>query len=163
MESSKFLKIVIVILLIINIATLGFIYLQRPPHGFPPPPIDAGQYIAHELNFTGEQEEQFNILREENKSVIEELRKASKDFHDHFFDLLKTHPSDSLLVLQMADSIVLNQKQIELATFSHFQKVRALCTPEQQKKFDEIIKDALRMMAPHGRRPGMPPGHTPGR
>ena len=48
---------------------------------------------------------------------------------------------------------VLNQ--FELATFYHFQKTRSICTPDQQKKIDEVIDDALRMMAP---KPPGPPG-----
>jgi hypothetical protein len=43
----------------------------------------------------------------------------------------------------------------ELGTFYHFQKVRAICDEKQKKKFDEIIKEAARMMAPRrdGQRP----------
>ncbi len=151
MESSKFLKIVIVILLLINISTLGFMFMQRPAHGMPPPPPDAGAFLSHELNFTEDQEKQLDLLRRENRSVIETFRENGKEFHDQFFDLLNSSPVDSGMVSSKADSICSNQKQIELATFYHFQKVRAICNPEQKKKFDEVIKEALRMMAP---RPG---------
>ena len=153
MESSKFLKIVIVILLLINISTLGFMFMQNSPHGMPPHRPDAGVFLSHELNFNSDQEKQLDQLRNENRSVIEALRENGKNVHDQFFDLLNTSPIDSALVSSKADSICSNQKQIELATFYHFQKVRAICTPEQKKEFDEIIKDALRMMAPR-RGPG---------
>jgi protein CpxP len=154
MESSKFLKVVIVILLLINIATLGFMFMQRPPHGGPPPPMDAGNYIAHKLNFTNDQQDKLEQLRDENRNIIENLRRHSKDLHDDYFDLLQNQLVDSNNVNVRADSILANQKQIELATFYHFQKIRAICTTDQQKKFDDIIKDALRMMAP---RPGPGP------
>ena len=150
MESAKFLKIVIIILLLINIATLGFMFMQRP-HGMPPPPMDAGDFISHELNFSPEQINQLNKLREASRMHIDELREKGKGFHDKYFDLLSSDEPGSVPVLQLADSIASNQKEIELITFSHFKDVRAICTPDQQKRFDSIINDALRMMAPKGR------------
>lgn len=41
-----------------------------------------------------------------------------------------------------------DQKQIELITFAHFQKVRELCNDDQKKKFDEVIQEALKSMGP---------------
>jgi hypothetical protein len=43
--------------------------------------------------------------------------------------------------------------------FRHFQEIRALCTSEQQQKFDRIIQDLLHQQ---GRR-GMPPPPPPRR
>ena len=39
-----------------------------------------------------------------------------------------------------------DQKEIELVTFRHFQKVRELCDENQKKKFDEVIKEVINMM-----------------
>jgi Spy/CpxP family protein refolding chaperone len=61
---------------------------------------------------------------------------------------LKTAVIDTVKVNELADSIVSIQKQIELVTFYHFQKVRAICTAEQQQKFDEVIDEAIRMLGP---------------
>ena len=58
-----------------------------------------------------------------------------------------------------ADAIMINQKAIEMATFYHFEEVRSICTPDQQKMFDEVIKEALRMMSPPP--PGPPHGGPP--
>ena len=38
--------------------------------------------------------------------------------------------------------------KIELTTFYDFKKIRSICNAEQQKKFDEIIGEAFRMMGP---------------
>ena len=151
---TKFLKIVIIILLLINICTLAFMWMQKPGHGMHlPPPQEIGHFLTHELNFSETQEKQFELLRDEHRHSVEKLRKKSRELHDAFFDLLGITPVDSIKIINMADSITAVQKQIELSTFYHFQKVRTICTPEQQQKFDDVIKDALRMMAPrpHGR------------
>ena len=153
MENSRFFKTVIIILLFINMSTLAFMWMNKPPHGMPPPRQEVGDFLMRELNFTDAQRNQFEKLRDEHRNSVRDLRDHSRDLHDSFFDLLSTGMSDSTKVVQYADSITSRQKQIELSTFYHFQKVRKICTPEQQKKFDKIIKDALRMMAP-------PPPHS---
>ena len=153
MDNSKFLKTVIIILLLINIGTLAFMWMQHQ-HGMPPPHQPAiGNYLMHELKFTEAQKNQFEQMRDEHRREIDGLRKKSRERHDSFFDLLGNSQADSNSVNQMADSITSLQKEIEISTFYHFQKVRTICTREQQEKFDEIIKEALRMMAPrkHGR------------
>ncbi len=148
MENSKFLKIVIIILLLINISTLAFMWMHKGPHGMPPPRQEIGDFLIRELNFTETQRKQFVKMRDEHRSSVRNLREQSRELHDDFFDLLASSSTDSIKVNQLADSITFNQKQIELSTFYHFQKVRGICTTEQQKKFDEVINDALRMMAP---------------
>jgi Spy/CpxP family protein refolding chaperone len=154
MDSNRFLKIVIVVLLIINIGTLGFMWVQHGHIG-PPPPRggeDVALFLTHELMFSKDQEKQFELLRTAHHEGVEQIQHGGRSLHDRFFDLIQQPTPDTLLVQQMADSIAAIQKEIELLTFHHFQKVRAICTPEQQKKFDEIIDEALRMMAPR------PPG-----
>jgi Spy/CpxP family protein refolding chaperone len=148
MDNSRFLKIVIIVLLIINIATLAFMWMQHAHHG-PDGPArhDVAGFLEHELKFTDEQRKQFDVLMEEHHEQIENIQHNGRELHNHFFDLL--NKQDSSAVKQLADSLAKNQEQIELITFDHFKKVRAICTPEQQKKFDEIIDEALRMMAQH--------------
>jgi len=149
MDNSKFLKIVIIILLIINICTLGFIWTHH--HMGPPPPHDhggnAGDFLQHELKLNDQQQKQFDQLRDEHHEEAEQLQKEGRELHRKFFDLLHS-TADSATVLQLAASIADNQKQMEMMTFNHFKKVRALCTPDQQKRFDEVIDEAMRMMAP---------------
>ena len=51
------------------------------------------------------------------------------------------------------------QKESDRITFVHFQKVRALCRPDQQTKFDEVIGEVLKMMANNNK---MPPKQAEG-
>jgi len=150
MDNSKFLKIVIVVLLIINIGTLAFMWTNKPSK-MPLPPHerqDVFEFLTHELKFNDEQRNQYDQLRKEHHSEVEAIQKRGRSNHDHFFALLQNKSADSTLVSQLADSISINQKQIELVTFYHFQKVRAICNSEQQKKFDEVIGEALHKMFP---------------
>jgi len=158
MNNSKFLKIVILLLLVINISTLTFMWLHKPPKN------DAvGDFFNKELQFTTQQKEQFELLKQQHRSQVEALRADNKEMHDAYFELLKNPKVDSATVKKAAAAILKIKEQEELALFYHFQKVRAICNTSQQQKFDEIINEAARMMAPRPReREGRPmPGDGP--
>lgn len=166
MESNRFLKITIVVLLLVNIATLTFMWTGRGHHEghMPPPPPHAPgppaafEFLTHELNLDEAQIKQFDALRKEHHECAELIQEKSHKMHHRFFDLLGNSAADSALSVQLADSMALFQKQMEMLTFNHFKKVRAICKPEQQKKFDEVINGALEMMAPKPPRgPNGPP------
>ena len=150
MASQRFLKILLVVLLILNITTLSYTWINESgmnEHGGPHRP-DVFSFLCKELQFTEQQQRQYEDLRNEHHQSIGRIQEQGTKFRERFFDLIHTSPTDSVLVKQLADSIASTQQKIELTTFYHFQKVRAICTPEQQKRFDEVIQDALRMMAP---------------
>ena len=148
MENNRFLKIVIMVLLVINIGTISFIWFQHSPLNHGPRPPQIGEYLAHELNFTDEQQKQFEDLRSQHRDKIDPIRNSSKALHDSLFALLKS-PQDSLKINETIEAIATTQIKIEQATFEHLIKIRNICTPEQQHKFDSVINDAMRMMAPH--------------
>ncbi len=160
MDNHKFFKIVILILLLINIATLAFIWTSsQRPQNFPPRPPDVGEFLTQKLQLTEKQQKQFETLKHAHHEKVEILREKSKNLHDDFFELLKQPEIDTTTINLAADAIINNQKALELVTFYHFKEVRAICSPTQQKKFDEVIREALRMMAP--RPPGRPNGGPP--
>jgi protein CpxP len=148
MEDNRFLKIVIIVLLLINSGTLAFMWTRKPPMPLHHPPGGAYEFLTHELNLDENQRKQYAALRDEHHEAVEKLMDSGRALHDKYFELLRNPSGDSLLVQQTAETIAANQKQIELLTFYHFQKVKTLCTPEQQKRFDEVISETLRMMAP---------------
>jgi len=154
MESARFLKITIVVLLLINISTLVFMWYskQNHPHHMPPPPNggpgNTSEFLIRELNLDENQQKQFFEMRDKHREAVHEIQEKSGPMHHRFFELLKKVPADSVAALQLADSMSMCQKQIELLTFNHFKKVREICNAQQQTKFDGVIQDALRMMAP---------------
>lgn len=156
MENTRFLKITIIVLLLVNIATLIFMLTGHKRHEghIPPPPhgrAGAFEFLTQELKLDEAQIKQFDEMRKQHHENVRNVQEKSRDLHHRFFDLLAT--SDSAGAVQLADSMAQIQKQIELLTFGHFKQVRDICKPDQQKKFDAVINEALRMMAPK------PPSH----
>jgi Spy/CpxP family protein refolding chaperone len=87
-------------------------------------------------------------MRNDHRDAVEKLRDQSQDLRNSFYDLLHEKMLDTTRLNTLSDSISNYQKQIELITFRHFSEVRSICSPEQQKQFDQIIDEALRMMHP---------------
>ncbi|MEI8279910.1 MAG: hypothetical protein WCG87_09115 [Bacteroidota bacterium] len=168
MDNSKFLKVVIICLLLVNIGTLSFMWTQR---GHMPPPQPAGggrgsveEFLTRELKLNEQQQQQYEVLRKEHHEGVVHYDELGKELKDRYFAMLHDSHTDSALVKQLADSIADTRKNIELITFYHFKKVRAICTTdEQKKKFDEVIGEALKSMD-HGPRkgPGGPQGPPDG-
>lgn len=169
-DSSKIWKWMVIILTILNIALIVSIWINKPHHGMGgPPPHHHGQgrpdghergpagMLIRELGFSPEQIKQFEALKEEHHSSVEKLMENGHGLRDGFFELLKNDSVNQTLVTEKAAAISENQKNIEMITFDHFKKVRAICNPEQKKRFDIIIEKVLRHMGPPRGGPGGPP------
>lgn len=156
MNSTKFLKIIIVFLLLINLSTILFMWLHRPHREG-----EVRGFFEKELQFSPQQVDSFDVLKEEHRNNMEQLKAKSKQLHDAYFDLLKNPSVDTATVSKAALQLAMLKEQEEKVTFYHFQKVRALCNEAQKIKFDKIIKEAARHMGP-SRGPREEDGPPPG-
>lgn len=163
MENTRFLKITIIVLLLVNIGTLVFMWANRQQQEQPPMPPRGGggpggafAYLTNELKLDDQQKEKLEVLRTSHRQEADRIDRISGPMHHRFFNMLGK--ADPAAVDKMADSLAWCQKQRELITYKHFADIRALCTPEQQKRFDVVVNDALRMMARQPKGPGRPGG-----
>lgn len=158
-NSRRWLAILVIILVALNIGTVTAFWLLRDKRGAPPP----GQgnptaFLVKELGLDSMQREKLEVLIAQHRSAVMQLRNENREAKDAFFARLgEASISDSALALAAREANLPDQ-QIEVATFRHFQQVRALCNSTQQKKFDEIIQEVLRMNAgARGPQGGPPP------
>ena len=157
---QKWLLILVAILLLTNIATLSIYWFNKPDHEGGPGRDGAnrekrmGQFMVDQLKFDSTQEAAYWKLRDSmmtiQKPVMDSIRNAKK----RFFDLLnQAETTDSTLITHSIEIADL-QKKLDLATFRHFQKVRAICRPDHLQKFDTVIKEIVNRMTPFRRRQG---------
>ena len=145
-NKTKFLYAVIIALVLMNIGTLAFVFLNKG--GKPNNPRQVSVWLTQQLQLNEQQQAQDETLQEEHRANMEAIHTQDRHLHDTYFKLLQGEATDSVTVKILADSIAANRLQTELTTFYDFKKIRAICNAEQQKKFDEIIGEALRMMGP---------------
>lgn len=156
MEQARFYRAVIIILLLINAGILAYLFLSRPsmtPHPPQGPPREA---LAEDLKFSAEQRAAFDKLKHAHHDSMIVLDRAGRDLHRRLFAGLSSGASPDSL----ANAIARNHREKEMLTWRHFRDVRALCTPAQQRIFDDIIariSDHIIRQGEGGPRHGMPP------
>jgi len=163
MVKDRFLIVVIIFLLILNLFTLGYLMFERNP---PPGMEERGQFenepgnrdgirpekpdrlIINKLKLNEAQVKQFEELKKEHRQQIDLLQDSSRKYHDEYFGLLKYPQSDSIKANSLLDKIARNQVEIDKITYTHFEKIKAICDPEQKKLFDNFIDEIARSFKP---------------
>jgi protein CpxP len=161
-DKNKILTIAVVLLLFTNIGILSLLWFDRVPgkhfDRIPPPnemhpPFDRKQseggprdFLIRELGFTEKQKQDYQLLIDEHKSDMKKLMDKIRTAKEKLWDNLSETDTASISTESTSAEIGNDQKEIELVTFRHFQKVKELCDENQKKKFDEVIKEVINMM-----------------
>ena len=161
MSKTKFLTIALILLLVLNAVTLFIVFhmhlgqKQREMYNDDKGPAN---FIVESLKLDADQQKQFADLRHQHQEFARNIHEEGKKLHDEYFDLLKTDNPDKVKVDSIAGLISAHQKQLELYTFDHFQKLRAICRDDQKKLFDQTIDEIAKQVGgpPH---PDGPPPH----
>ena len=157
---QRWLLVLVAILLLTNIATLSIYWFNnsnKPPHDGGPGHDPAnrekrmGQFMVDQLKFDSNQEASYWQLRDSmvaiQRPVMDSIRSAKK----RFFDLLNQPVATDSMLTGRSNEIAHLQKKLDSVTFRHFQKVRAICRPDQLEKFDTVIKEIVNRMTPFRR------------
>ncbi len=163
MKNVKILIAIVIILVLVNCGMLALFWLRNADVDAVKagPPRRAHEFLTRELSLTKAQSEAYKTMRESHFATTRKLNEANRELHDSLFANIKANTLDSVKVNALEQKIANNQIQLENTTLLHFRELREILTPAQQKKFDNVIQDALRMMGgpPRGGRPG--PGGMP--
>lgn len=164
-SKNKILTGAVILLMLANVALMATLWWHHRPQRQPERRAPA-DYLVKELGLNNEQQNKLKALASEHHLQSEKIKGKIKDARHQLFSLLQHSGTSDSTKKAAADSVSKQLEELDLLTFDHFQQVRAFCTPDQQKKFDEIIEDVLEMIASgppsprNGDRP--PPGdHRP--
>jgi len=148
---NRNLVFIIAALLLTNIAVLAyFLWIKQPEkrdkNQGNRPNIGMVDRLKDSVGFNDEQLTQFKKLKDEHweslKPMFDEMRKAK----DNLFRLLADPTASDSVINKASDVIAEKQKALDLQTFNHFKRVRAICTSEQQAKYDSLIQRMFRKM-----------------
>ncbi len=154
---NKWWAIAFLILVALNIATLAAFWILKDKQEVNQPGMRSGaaDFLVKELGFDSVQKQQLQSLILEHRMQVAEVRRNNREAKDSFFSLLKEPNIDDATLAVAVRNATQPDQLMEIHTFRHFQKIRALCTDVQKRKFDTIIHEVLRMNAPPGN--GGPP------
>ena len=158
---KRWLAILIFVLLAANITTLVLLWAHTKKDTVEKGGLPKGQvfeFVTKELQLDKQQQETYAALRDEHQQGMKMIQDCMRIVKDSFFSLLKDPAATDAVIMQNSRKAGDIEQQVELFTFRHFQKLRAICKPDQQQKFDKIIQDVLQRMGKPKGRPGPPQG-----
>lgn len=169
---KRYLFFIIILLVILNLATLLMLWFGHPgaarPDAPPHSPRQAQarmeKLLKEELGFDAAQTSAYFHLQRQHREKIRKLEMEIRQIKKQMFDeVLAENPkptlSDSLLKLAQG-----KQAQIEKLTFQHFLDLKKMCKADQQKKL-KLLMHELFHRAPAGKAKSPPPSgiHPPKR
>jgi hypothetical protein len=151
MEKTKLLTITVIGLLLLNLGTLSFLFLNGKNHKLPheggrPQPKEI---IIEKLHLDAAQQKEYVKLIQWHRSEIRELddniRQAKNELYMQLSQAeVNVKAKDSLIIL-----INSNQKQIEETHFKHFEDIKKLCHKDQLEDFNELTEELSRIFTPN--------------
>ena len=148
-STNKTLVLIIVVLVLTNIAVLGYflwykksdlpVKADRERNGIAEP-------LEKEVGFSPEQLAQYRQLKEKQREVIRPMYEDMRKTKDSLFHFLSTREVGDSAVINLAANIGQKQRALDLQTFGHFKRVRALCRPDQEIKYDSMMVRMFRKM-----------------
>ncbi len=174
LSKNRALTAGVLLLVMLNIATLGSLWWQagRRPEMPPPGRPGPGEIMEETLNLSGGQKAQLENLRSEYQRatgrVVADLIASRRGL----YDALKSGDTSGALIVPEIERIGTLQKNLELLTIRHFQAIRVLCDEEQRGRFDRLMRDVFERASgippeqgppggPQGDRMGEPPPSRP--
>lgn len=161
---NKWTTIAFLVLIALNIITLSTLWIMHErgaerPNGNQPALVD---FLVTELGLDSAQKKQLIVLRDEHRQKMQTIRRNNRDAKNAFFDLLQQEDLSDTALAAAAKEAARYDAETDRLTFRHFQQIRSLCNAEQKIKFQSVIRQVLRMMAPPPGRPqgGPPPGRN---
>ncbi len=143
-STNKILVIALVLLLIANIALVFMMVRGFNPRDHRKAGIHGPlELMSKELNMTEEQKGAYTKLKDEHLKNIRPMFDSVRAAKTTFFSLAKEPVTNDSLINIYSSRIGEKQAAIDKLTLQHFRNVRNLFTPEQQVKFDELVKKMM--------------------
>jgi protein CpxP len=149
MKRETLLTLTVCALLIINIGTLAYLIAGKRDER-PRGNKVVDKLIIEGLKLNETQIDQFEELKHDHRSQINEVERKERKLQKAYFELLQQAQPDHAV----ADSVshllgAIQQEKLQI-TFDHFSDLRGICNSEQKVLFDSLIADISRalMMAP---------------
>ena len=143
--NNKILVIAVALLLTTNIALVVLMLTGRTTNS------DRGrrgksepfELLVKELNLTEQQQKEFKELKDAHFSKAKPLFDSLRAGKNAFFALVKQENIPDSVLNLYSQRINETQSKLDKMLFAHLKKVRSLCTPEQQPKFDMFVQKMM--------------------
>ena len=146
LSNIKFLWGIILVLILLNIASLGTIWLQENDAGDRLRPFPSRSqrehFLKEELNLTPAQQVQFDTLMNDFRNRIDAKIEDIRSLREELMGMMRNQeftPEAEEIVNQIGEK----QSELELLNYRHFREVMSICNDEQKQIFLETIRRAV--------------------
>lgn len=147
MTRARLLSIAVLVLVALNLITLGVLVFRKPPHPAHGKHEGPKAVIIERLKFDADQVVAYEGLIHDHRGKIDALDERMMELRGRLYGAHDALPKDSLIAM-----IGRTQGEIERTHADHFGLIRTLCRPDQLPLFDAMTKDLAGYF-----RPGPPP------
>ncbi len=157
--NNKSNRWIILFLILLNVATLGFMWWNRPQMPLGPDRLQRPEgFLAKELGFSKEQANTLKVQMDDYFQKTDSIRNQLRQNRQELLDLISKDTYDSLAVNRQ---LIVNESlhTLENSLFiDHYRAVAKMCTAPQKQK---LVKIFSRAMGPPPPRPRQEKGKPP--
>jgi len=130
------------------------------------PPSGRGSiqtFLIRELSLDEAQAAAYEGMIRNHRRMADSMRHEIRRAKEDMFELLKDPAGGDSIRRAAAFRASGLIAAMDLQTMSHFSQLRAICRPDQQARFDDLLKEVAGMISfgPPPRHSGPPPGFPP--
>ncbi|MCE1190103.1 MAG: periplasmic heavy metal sensor [Ignavibacteria bacterium] len=150
LKKNKVLITITGILIIMNVALMATMWFggPRPPHGAPPPPLPPEEFIARELNLSGQQRDQFRTEQEHHFAKIKDAHEEAQKLKSDGYKFITGTNPDTAQAMECYRKACALMLELDRETMHHFIRLRSYLQPEQVEKFDKVLTEMFTKMPP---------------
>lgn len=140
MNKFKFLKLIIIGLLVSNGVLLFMLFKEHVRKGGPK------AIIIEKLHFDKEQIKNYEITIQKHRKAINNNEAILNKLRGSLFEQLK-YQQDSTKIDSLISKIAMQQNLAEKINYNHFLEIKRLCKPSQQKYFNELTTEIANLFS----------------
>lgn len=153
MKKPNFLIFTVVALLVINIGTLSFLFVNQHNHKKPHPrrhQSNPKNIIIERLQLDDNQQAEYKTLIEQHREGIENVERSIRKLKAELYQQLNQESSSQKdSIIHQLSSL---HAKIESIHYQHFNGLKAICKPDQMEDFKELSKDLAKIFGRHRKR-----------
>ena len=151
MKTNKLLVFATIALLLINLVLAYFLWNNKKSHdrrgggkG------ERGDWMVNELKLNDSQKEEHRKIKDAHFAALKPVFDSISSARKSLYSLVKDSSAPDSLRNHYINIIGEQHSLISRYTFDHFQKIRAICNPEQQQKLDSLVQKIVVDMGKRG-------------
>ncbi len=144
-SKNKFLLRIVIILIVLNIFSIGYLWSVRMENYDNRPPKKSIREITgilqNRLHLSNEQLDQLQLLREEFFRKEELLSAVIRSQRDSMNVEMFNETTDTVFTKSIARRLADNEYLMGLYKINQSQKLKTICNKDQLKEFNKLVKD----------------------